>query len=351
MGEKVIACDFPVTMTSKQIKIPPLACQFMKVKNAALPRLGQLGDSDLRLLKVFKSVADCGGMVAAELELNVGISTISRHIKDLETRLGLTVCRRGRSGFALTAEGQRIYEETTRFLAAADVFRTGVDDVHRRMGGQLEIGVFDKTATNPASMIGEAIRLFAEAAPEVALQIQVATINSIERKLIDGSLHVGVIPAHRSSESLEYDKLFDETMLLYCGTQHPLSAVDQTQLDWQDIARYKFAGLGYHSPNMEASQRAGLRRAATGLDQESIATLILSGQFLGFLPDHYAEVFETTGRMRAIRPEVLRYTCDFVCVMRHSPEPARSAQVFRNCLLKAHGAALRPSPRRTRGSS
>lgn len=322
----------------------------MKVKDSTVPRLGQLGDSDLRLLKVFKSVADCGGMAAAELELNVGISTISRHIKDLETRLGLSLCRRGRAGFALTAEGQRIYEETSRFLAAADAFRTGVDDVHRRMGGQLEIGVFDKTATNPASKIGEAIGRFAREAPEVALQIQVATINSIERKLIDGSLHVGVIPAHRSSESLEYHKLFDETMLLYCGTEHPLHAVDQSQLEWNDIAQYKFAGLGYHSPNMEASQRAGLRRAATGLDQESIATLILSGVFLGFLPNHYAEVFERTGRMSAIRPEMLRYTCDFVCVMRRSPEPARSAQVFRDCLLEAHAPTVRTPRQRNRES-
>ena len=323
-----------------------LTCLFVKVKNSTISRLGQLGDSDLRLLKVFKSVADCGGMAAAELELNVGISTISRHVKDLETRLGLTLCRRGRSGFALTTEGQRIYEETTRFLAAADAFRAGVDDVHRRMGGQLEIGVFDKTATNPGSKIGEAIGLFAQAAPEVALKIQVATINAIERKLIDGRLHVGVIPAHRSSESLEYHKLFDETMLLYCGTSHPLHAVDQSQLDWKDVAQYKFAGLGYHSPNMEASQRAGLRRAATGLDQESIATLILSGQFLGFLPDHYAEVFESSGRMTAIRPELLRYTCDFVCVMRKSPEPARSAQVFRDCLLEAHDVSVRQQRRR-----
>ncbi len=101
------------------------------------------------MLKVFKAVADCGGMAAAELELNVGTSTISRQIKDLETRLGLTLCRRGRAGFALTVEGQRIYEETMRLLSAVDAFRSGVDDIHQRMGGRLEIGLFDKTATNP----------------------------------------------------------------------------------------------------------------------------------------------------------------------------------------------------------
>ena len=69
-----------------------------------LPRqravLGQVADMDLRLLQVFKSVVECGGMAAAELELNIGTSTVSRHVKDLEARLGLTLCRRGRAGFA-----------------------------------------------------------------------------------------------------------------------------------------------------------------------------------------------------------------------------------------------------------
>jgi hypothetical protein len=62
----------------------------MKVKATPKNRavLGQLSDTDLRLLKVFNAVVECGGMAAAELELNVGTSTVSRHVKDLETRLG-----------------------------------------------------------------------------------------------------------------------------------------------------------------------------------------------------------------------------------------------------------------------
>ena len=93
----------------------------MQVKSRAA--LGQLSDMDIRLLRVFKSVVECGGMAAAELELNIGISTVSRHIKDLETRLGLTLCRRGRAGFALTSEGEQIYAETLRLLAGADAKR------------------------------------------------------------------------------------------------------------------------------------------------------------------------------------------------------------------------------------
>lgn len=300
--------------------------------------LGQLSDMDLRLLQVFKSVVDCGGMSAAELELNIGTSTVSRHVKDLETRLGLVLCRRGRAGFSVTAEGQRVYDETLRLLAAVDGFRSGIDDIHSRMGGQLNVAVFDKTASNPQARIGDAIALFVEQAPDVSLQLHVASIQAIERGVIDGSYQVGVIPTHRPSQSLRYAQLFDETMLLYCGARHPLFGAKHGRLTWEGLRAYHFAGLGYHSPNMELSHSARLPRKATGFDQEAIATLVLSGRFLGFLPDHYAEAFEQRGQMQAVRPALFRYPCQFVSVLRRSPQPSRAAQAFHACLLEAHGS-------------
>ena len=311
----------------------------MAVKSRAA--LGQLSDMDIRLLRVFKSVVDCGGMAAAELELNIGTSTVSRHIKDLETRLGLTLCRRGRAGFALTTEGQQIYTETLRLLAGVDAFRSSVDEIHRRMGGQLNIAVFDKTASNPQAHISSAIALFMERAPDVSLHLFVAPLNAIERGVIDGQFQVGIIPGHRSSDSLAYDALFNETMFLYCGAQHALFTAEPPELTWDELRNYPFAGLGYHSPNMEISQQVRLTRRATGYDQESIATLILSGQFLGFLPDHYAQAFVRSGQMRAVKPELFRYDCSFFGIVRRSPQPSRVTRAFQDCLLQAHSAKLK----------
>ncbi len=294
---------------------------------------------DLRLLRVFRSVVQCGGMATAELDLNIGISTISRHIKDLETRLGLVLCRRGRAGFTLTPEGQTVYEETLSLLASVEAFRSRIDGIHNRMGGELHVAVFDKTATNPNARLGDAIRQFTDEASDVELNLHVASINEVERGLIDGSYHVGVIPAHRSSRSLIYMNLFDERMQLYCGAQHPLFDAPHGRLTWAALHNHAFAGLGFHSPNMELSHRAKLTRSATAFDQESIATLVLSGRFLGFLPDHYAKSFERKGLIQAIAPQRFYYVCRYVGMLRRSPQPSRAALLFQSCLEAAHAAA------------
>ena len=87
---------------------------------------------------------------------------------------------------------------------------------------------------------------------------------------------------------------------------------------------------------MELAHAERLPRRATGFEQEAIATLILSDQFVGFLPDHYADAFVQRGQMRAVQPALLNYRCQFVSLLRRSPQPSRAAQLFHECLLAAH---------------
>ncbi len=84
---------------------------------------GQLQDMDLRLLRVYKAIVESGGFSAAQVELNVSRSTISASMSDLETRLGLKLCKRGRSGFSLTSAGSQVYDTTLQLLNSMDVFR------------------------------------------------------------------------------------------------------------------------------------------------------------------------------------------------------------------------------------
>lgn len=298
--------------------------------------LGQVADVDLRLLRVFRAVANCGGMAAAELELNIAISTISRHIKDLEVRLGTVLCRRGRAGFALTAEGGRVYAAADRLLNATDTFRSDLHDIRRSMGGELHVALFEKVATNPLAHVDRAIARFRELAPAVSLKLHVGTINSIERGVMDGTFHLGLIPEHRRSESLGYEELFDERMLLFAGIAHPWFKLPERERTWVDLESQELAGLDYHSPNMQLAHARSLKRAAAASDQEGVAHLVLSGGFLGFLPDHYADHFIREDRLRAIRPKVFNYRCGFSVIDRREPAPTRVAKAFRDCLLEAH---------------
>ena len=306
----------------------------MKVKKKAL--LGQLSDTDFRLLQVYQAVVDCGGFSAAELELNIGVSTISRYIKDLETRLGLVLCKRGRSGFAPTEEGQQVYALACKLFGALDQFRGGINEIHGRMGGELQIALFEKTTSNPNARIPQAIGAFVQAAPDVSLSLHVRPINEIERGVIDGSFDLGIIPGHRDAQCLDYTPLFTEDMQLYCSTNHPLLLAAHEHMTWDDLSTHALAGLAYHSPNLQMTHKAGLQRTAHAYDQEGVAAFILSGKFIGFLPSHYACYFEAMGQLAAINPQALNYQATFFAITRRSPAPCRASKLFIECLIAAH---------------
>ena len=297
--------------------------------------LGNLSDADIRLLRVFMSVARCGGLSAAELELNIGRSTISRHLKDLEVRLGMTLCHRGRAGFSLTQEGTQIYEAAQRLISSIEDFRNQVNDMHRSLQGNLSLAIFDKTVSNQACHIHKAIARYLDQAPEVYIDVHIVPVNKIEKGVLDGRYHVGIIPTHRPSSSLEYIPLFGEQMYLYCGQDHPLFT-QAASITPEIIAHQRYAGLDFHSPNMEVSHKLSLNKVASANDQEGIATLIKSGCFIGFLPEHYARSFVHNGEMRRIPSPDYEYFCNFAALYRKSPQPTRLVEHFLQALRDSH---------------
>lgn len=298
--------------------------------------LGRISDVDIRLLRVFRAVVACGGLSAAELELNIGRSTISRHLTDLELRLGVKLCDRSPAGFTLTSEGEQVLEASSRLMSAIDSFQSDVDEVHHRLTGHLSIALFDKTVSNLNARLPESIALFDTIAPEVTIEIHVEPVNAIESGVLTGRFHLAIVPTHRRSSSLTYYHLYPEQMHLYCGEGHTLFHKRDREISRREISQCKYAGIGFHSPNMTLSHLLKLKRSADAYDEEALAALVLSGRYLGFLPDHYAKRFVERGAMRQVRPDVYQYRSDHAAIVRRSPKPSKLVNEFLGCLCRAH---------------
>lgn len=294
------------------------------------------GDVDFRLLRVFRTVARCGGLAASEFELNIGRSTISKHISDLEVRLGMTLCYRGPAGFSLSGEGEKVLEATEMLLAAVEGFQNEVDDIHRNMRGTFKLAFFDLSSTNPKAHVHEAIAQFETVAPEVNLELSTEPPNVIEAGVINGRYDLGIVPVHRQSAVLSYADLYSEEMVLYCGKGHPCFDNKDSQPGLKELSAFKYAGFGFNSPNMVVGQRMNFRISARVHNEEALSVLIQSGKYLGFLPDHVAAPYVATDIMRPVEPNKIRYTTRLAAIVRKRPDLNRKTEEFLRCLLKSH---------------
>lgn len=298
--------------------------------------VNNVGDADLKLLRIFKSVVESGGLAAAETELNVGRSTISKHLSDLEYRLDLRLCNRGPAGFSLTEDGAKVLQAAEGLLDSVSDFRAKVNDIKRKLVGTIRVSMFDQCASNPECHLGNTIHAFNTLAPDVEIELSVEPPTTIEAMVIGGQIDIGIVAEHRPSPSLDYTPLYGENMYLYCGSRHPFFDRDPASLDMREVRAASYAGISVNCPNLHVGQKLRLRRSAKVQNEQALTLLILSGRYLGFLPDHLAQAFVNCGEMKAILPDKVHYRADFSACTRRSPVPQRITQLFLNTLVQEH---------------
>lgn len=277
---------------------------------------GQIADVDLKLLRVFKAVVEAGGFSAAQVQLNVGRSAISRFIADLETRLDMRLCERGRSGFSLTEQGSHVYAATLELIQDLEKFRVNVNSAHSKLIGEINLGLTDNMLSAAQSPVVKVLGQFHRDQPEVKLSLQVSAPNDIESGVMEGRLNLGIVPQHHALPSLNYRRLYTEKSQFYCGAQHPIFALDDTQITMDLIAQQDFISPSYNHSMLLNKQFSRLQAAAVSYQVEGAATLILSGQYLGFLPNHYAQRWVETGQMRLLLADQLHFSIPFALISR-----------------------------------
>jgi DNA-binding transcriptional LysR family regulator len=289
--------------------------------------LAKVSDADLRLLRVYMAVVECGGFAAAQALLNVSESTISTHMHDLETRLGLRLCQRGRGGFRLTDDGDAVYRAARELFDSLDRFQSQVTARKRQMSGTISIGIPDTIITHPEFFLSKAIERFYSQDHAVQITIQTLTPRELERGVLEGSLQFAIAPHHQKIAGLQYVKLFSEVNYFYCSRQHPLFNSINRKPTVEEIGRAGLIGRGYLTKFDRKFFGTSLHKG-TVFSMEAAAVLILSGKFGGFLPSHYAQRWVETDEMRALRPDLLTFAPDFGILTRKGRDVGLAAKTL-----------------------
>lgn len=306
------------------------------------PLRKQISEMDLRLLRVFKAVADSGGFTAAEVVLGKSKSAISTDITDLESRLQMRLCRRGRSGFALTPEGERIREAMEELQADLDHFRDKVNRTRQMLSGELTIYVTDNIVTHDHSPLVSAVSRFVRQNPGVFINFTSAPANEVEQSLLSGRANIGISLVSRLVQMLELIPLFDETVLLYCGRRHPLFALPEEQMTPDAIRGHRIVG-GSVMSEAALSQRIqrDFESTATSNTIDARIILLLTGEFLGFLPPSYAAPWVERGEIRPVLVDDFRGKNTFYAIFNRSVPSSLVVDKFRRILLEEYGGAPR----------
>src|ERR1700721_3489896 len=89
--------------------------------------------------RVFTTVIEAGGFTAAAERLGMSRAAASKHVQQLEQRLGARLLERTTRRVSVTDAGRRFYEQCRRILAELDEAERSAGELHNEPRGELRI--------------------------------------------------------------------------------------------------------------------------------------------------------------------------------------------------------------------
>jgi DNA-binding transcriptional LysR family regulator len=278
----------------------------------------RLDNIDLRLLRIYTTLVDAGSFFDAGVVLNLSQPTLSTHLATLEQRLGERLCERGRKGFRLTPFGEVTYNAAQALFGDIDRFNERVSNPASKVVDRLAVGIIDGVVTNPKLGLQTAIAEFLKTR-EVFIDLDLGTPRELERAIMNGERDLVIGPVAQSSP--------DVTHALYCGKDHPFFELPAQKLTRKLLDESLFSIRGYR--NLDDLYRVGHRRASGSVNKiEAQTMMILSGQYVGFLPCHVGDHWAAMGMMKVLKHRTYAFESQHFAAYRSADADNRTLVAF-----------------------
>lgn len=169
------------------------------------------GALDLRRLRYFQIIADCGSMSAAARLLNLAQPALSYHVAELERLTGHVLFDRSRDGVRLTEAGRLLRAHAGAIVSKVDEAEQALEQLARRHdlpARRVSIAIISSLAAELIPLLLDRVnRRF----PGMTLHIQEAGTRDITQKLERSEADLAIYltsAAGRSDEPIAREKLF-----------------------------------------------------------------------------------------------------------------------------------------------
>jgi DNA-binding transcriptional LysR family regulator len=242
---------------------------------------------DIDQARTFLAITAHGSFLEAARQLHLTQSTVSARIQRLEDELGARLFVRNRAGASLTPPGRRFLDYAKRLVLTADQARgdVGLPQRYRaslRVGGR--IALWD-------GFLPRWVGWMRRRAADVVIRSEIGFEEDLMRRLIEGTLDIGLMYTPSHSPGLIVEHLFDETLVLV-STRADSSgpSEDYIYVEW---------GPGFHFQHAQSYPNLEGPPQIANIGWLGIQLALTNGGSC-FLPARMAAPYVTAGRLHRV---------------------------------------------------
>ncbi len=174
---------------------------------------------EIHQLRYFLDLVQTQHLTQSAERLFVTQSTISHGLRLLEGELGVQLFDRIGRNLRLSPSGIAFSAYAARALQELEAGRMALADLSNLQTGSLKVGVIP---TFLSSLIPRVAAKFTQIYPKVSISIEDLRADSIEKKLLDGQLDMGLAFHPAVRPDIESEILFSERLLAVFSKKHAL---------------------------------------------------------------------------------------------------------------------------------
>ena len=267
----------------------------------------------IRHLKIFKTVADLGGMSKAAKELHITQPSISQAIAELEKYYGVKLFERLSQKIYLTKEGELMLSFSRHILDSFEQMEAAMNQAAEK--SSLRIGCSVSVGT---CLIEEILDEAKERIPQCQISVIVANSSEIEQLILTNEVDVGIVEGILKNKDLVITPVCEDELVLVCNMNHPLAKETMVTLDMlqgQDYASRE-SGSAERNQYEKLFEDAGLQlnRVFCSTNTEAIKNAVIHGRGIAVFSRRLVKQEVERGEMVVIpvRNVAVKRNIDFV---------------------------------------
>jgi DNA-binding transcriptional LysR family regulator len=164
---------------------------------------------DLDSLRIFKTVADEGGVTRAAGKLNCVQSNVTTRVKQLEARLGTPLFHRRNRKLVLSADGHTLLAYADRMLRLSAEAQAALREGKPR--GTFRIGTLESTA---ASRLPPVLSRYHRDYPDVRIDLVTGTTGALVGRVLNYDIEAAFVAEPFSASGIDRALAFTEELVL-----------------------------------------------------------------------------------------------------------------------------------------
>jgi DNA-binding transcriptional LysR family regulator len=239
---------------------------------------------DIEQARTFLAIAAHGSFLEASNRLHVTQSTVSARIQHLEAELGARLFVRNRTGATLTPAGRRFLRHAKTLVLTVEQARhdVGLPSRYRaivRIGGRIALW---------EDFLPRWVGWMRRAAADISIGSEIGFEEDLMRRLIEGTLDIGLMYTPSHAPGLVVEHLFDETLVL-------VSSRPDTRWPDEDYIYVEW-GPGFYAKHRESYPDLERPPQVVNIGWLGVQLVLANGGSC-FLPVRMAQPLIDTGRL------------------------------------------------------